>query len=423
MHRDQGLHMPDVKLRRWRLLLVVVVLGGLAGVWAVLAIADRLPGVPAAATVAWTFEPLERGAIITTPCVTDAHVYVAAIHEAGFAAGGTVYCLERATRKVMWKFDDDGDMQHMVSSPCLAGGRLYLGEGMHANHVCKFYCLDATSGRKHWHFVTAGHIESSPCVVDGNVFFCSGDDGLYCLDALTGAARWHYRPPLHMDTSPAVSGKRLFAGSGVSRNYKATAAFCLDTVDGQVLWQVPTDLPVWGSPAVDGDHAFFGLGNGRLVQSVEPPERPAGAVLCLEAITGRRCWRHNVSDAVMARPTVARGRVYFGSRDGHCYCVDQANGQLCWKADLGSPVVTTPAVVGDQLYVVSSGGRVCRLDADKGNVLWAFDVAEHSHTRPQLLSSPVVIPGPGAGGHAGIYFGTELRSAVNSAAVLYCLQD
>src|SRR5438876_6874333 len=97
-----------------------------------------------AVTVLWTFEPPERGAIISTPLVTAAGgVYVAAIHDVGLAAFGAVYYLDPETHKVVWKFDDDGAMQHMYSSPCLADGRLYIGEGMHSNNVCKFYCLDA----------------------------------------------------------------------------------------------------------------------------------------------------------------------------------------------------------------------------------------------------------------------------------------
>src|SRR5262249_30533568 len=134
-----------------------------------------VPAQPGAERVVWTFEQVERGAIISSPVVEGERVYVAAIQDAGLATHGAVWCLDRHTGSLVWKFDDDGDMQHVYSTPCLAGGRLYVGEGMHANHVCKFYCLDAATGRKRWHFQTAGHIESSPCVAGGKVYFGSGD--------------------------------------------------------------------------------------------------------------------------------------------------------------------------------------------------------------------------------------------------------
>src|SRR5438132_942554 len=130
------------------------------------------------AAVMWTFEPPERGAIVSSPLVAGERIYVSIIHDAGLATYGAVYCLERGTGKPIWKFDNDGRMLHMYSSPCLADGRLYVGEGMHQNFSCKLYCLDAAMGQKLWHFETAGHIESTPCVADGRVFFGAGDDGL-----------------------------------------------------------------------------------------------------------------------------------------------------------------------------------------------------------------------------------------------------
>src|SRR5262249_60356425 len=98
---------------------------------------------------------------------------------------GAVYCLTLDAGRVVWKFDDDGAMQHTSSSPCVADGRLYVGEGMHANLTSRFYCLDASSGRKLWQFQTAGHIESSPCVTALRGFIRPGDGGVAALDAET----------------------------------------------------------------------------------------------------------------------------------------------------------------------------------------------------------------------------------------------
>ena len=119
--------------------------------------------------VVWTFEPPERGAIVSSPLVAGERIFVPTIRDAGLATYGAVYCLERSTGRPIWIFDNDGKMLHMYSSPCLADGRLYVGEGMHQNFACKFYCLDAATGKELWHFETGGHIESTPCVADGRV--------------------------------------------------------------------------------------------------------------------------------------------------------------------------------------------------------------------------------------------------------------
>jgi outer membrane protein assembly factor BamB len=370
--------------------------------------------------VAWSFELPERDAILASPVVAGDRIFVAAVYDAGPATGGVVYCLHRESRRIVWQFDDDGRMQQIYSTPCLAGGRLYVGEGMHGGSACKLYCLDAADGRKLWDFRTAGHIESSPCVADGTVFFGAGDDGLYALDAATSQKRWHYRTDLHLDSSPAVAGGRVFAGAGVSEKCKATAVICLDAADGRVVWRRSTDLPVWGSPAVAGDDVYFGLGNGRLTESAAPPKIPAGALLCADAVMGRTRWLHPVGDSAMARPAVDEGHVYFGARDGCCHCLDRKDGRPLWEAPLGSPVVTTPAVLGRRVYAVASGGQVACLDADGGRRFWDLDLARLSETSPRMLSSPRALAEDGG---VRVYFGAELRNSVTSAAVLYCLRD
>ena len=371
----------------------------------------------------WTFEPAERGAIVSTPLVAGGHVYVSVIHDAPLSTSGAVYCLNRLTGKPVWRFDDDGRMLQVYSSPCLAGGLLYVGEGMHQNHDCKLYCLEANSGQKRWNFRTAGHIESSPCVADGRVFFGAGDDGLYCLDAATGAESWHFQGPVHVDTSPAVGAGRVYAGSGVSLTHTVTEVFCLDTRDGKVLWRTPTDLPVWGSPTIDSGEIFFGLGNGRLLEAPRPPARPAGAVLCVDAGTGRERWRWRETDAVFCKPVVDRRHVYFAARDGCCYCLDRRGPRLAWKVDLGGPVVGRPAFVSRHLYVITADGRLVRLETGGGRVDWSWDLGADAQAKPRVFSSPTVTPGEGAGEGRRIYFGTELASPVSSAAVLYCLHD
>jgi len=384
----------------------------------------RTPSKANGPTLVWMFEQPQRGAILSAPVVTGDGLCVAAIRDSALAPSGVVYGLSRLDGKVRWTFDDDGAMLHTISTPCLGDGRLYIGEGMHGNDICKMYCLDAGTGRKLWQFVTGGHIESSPCIAEDAVYFGSGDDGIYCLDAVTGAKRWQFAGPWHIDASPVVIDGRLYAGSGVSRLHQRTEIFGLDAANGQPLWRTPTELPVWGSPAVGGGQVFFGTGTGRLTQSAEPPEKPAGALVCADAATGHLCWVVRVPDAIFGRPAVDTERVYFGARDGCCYCLDRRDGQHIWQADMGSPVVTRPALLEGRLYIVASGGRVCCLDAASGRTLWTFDVAGHTQTRPQLLSSPVVlVEGEGAERKRFVFFGTELRNGIRSAAVLYCLRD
>src|SRR5207249_3405852 len=104
----------------------------------------------------------------------------------------------------------------------------------------------------------------------------------------------------------------------------------LNIVNGDTVWSQATRLPVWGSPATDGKQVVFGLGNGRLDQSVGPVEERAGAVQCLDAVTGVPTWEVRVPDGVLARPALDAEHVYFTSRDHYCYCVERRKGQMLW---------------------------------------------------------------------------------------------
>lgn len=375
--------------------------------------ATLLPRYRAAGVdMAWAFEPIDRGTILSAPLVANGKVYVAAAHSAGLRSFGRLYCVHRITGEPLWTFDNGEDMKPVsISSPCLADGSLYIGEGFHQDSGCRLYCLDAETGTKRWDFETGSHVESSPCVAGGRVYFGAGDDGVYCLDARTGEKRWNFGG-VHVDVSPAVAGDCLFAGTGYGRAYEA---FCLNAATGEAVWRVKVDLPVWGSPAVADGRVFLGLGNGDLENRAE---RPAGALLCLRADTGAEVWRWDVAAAVFARPAVdaTRGRVYFGARDHSVYGVDIRDGKPLWQRDLGSPVVAAPTLIEDRLYVAAADGRVCCLQGETGSPLWEFDLAQSTHQAPRLFSAPAVRKGR-------VYFGSEMKNVSGSQAALYCLKE
>ncbi len=371
--------------------------------------------------VVWMFEPPQRGAVVSSPVLASDRLYVALVRDTGAGTStGAVYCLEATTGKVRWSFDDGGAMLHVYSTPCVAQGRLYVGEGMHENLECKLYCLDLDTGRKLWDFRTAGHVESSPTVAGDLVYFGAGDDGLYALESATGKKRWQFREGLHLDTSPLVAPGRVYGGSGPSERFKRTEAFCLDARTGTPLWRVQTDLPVWGSPAEQEGRVYFGLGNGRLVEDRGGRAAPAGGVLCLDASSGRLRWWRDLEDAVLQRVTLANDRVYAGTRAGDCWCLDAHDGQVLWRERLGSPILTRPAVIERSVFVAARDGVLTCLDSASGRRTWFFDWARQSGTEPRLLASPAV--NRHAGGGYTIFLAGELRNPVTSAAAVVRLQ-
>lgn len=378
------------------------------------------PGPPAPA-VLWTYEAVARGAFVASPRVAGPHLFLTAIRDRGLSPAGAVLCLDRAVHQLLWEFDDGGAMLHSFSTPAAAGGRLFVGEGMHANFDCHLYALDAATGRKLWAAPCASHVESNPQVADGKVYVGAGDEGVLCLDAASGRRLWWSEGPAHVDASPVLAGGRVYAASGVSRRVPAVAGlFALDAATGHTAWRTPTGLPAWATPALDGGALFAGLGNGRLTEKPRPPERPAGAVVCLDADTGAVRWRFDGCDAVFGAPAVDGQRVYAGSRDGGCYALDRATGAVIWRHELGSPVAAGPVWAAGRVVAVGSAGRVCGLDPETGAVAWALELPRPGGLRPRVLAAPAVAD-EGEGGCL-IYVATELMGTASNAAVLYCLK-
>jgi outer membrane protein assembly factor BamB len=90
-----------------------------------------------------------------------------------------------------------------------------------------------------------------------------------------------------------------------------------------------------------------------------------------DAATGEVRWSFPVGDWADVTPTVAEGRVYFGSYDKNLYAVDAATGELVWKRATDWGVSSAPWVEDGRLYVVINR-TVCALDAATGKDLWTF---------------------------------------------------
>jgi outer membrane protein assembly factor BamB len=371
--------------------------------------------------IAWFFEVPGSGSIYSSPAVDKDCVYFATAHGGKPSGYGVVYCLDRLSGKQHWAFDDDRKVKPVFSSPCIADGRLYIGEGFHQDSSCKLYCLDVTTGRKLWDFVTSGHTESSPSVAEGLVYFGAGDDGLYCLDGLTGKEKWHFQGP-HVDSKPALADGCVFAGSG----YGKTEVFCLNAMTGQPRWRVPVDLPSFGSPTFDDQRVYFGIGNGSFLAS-DPT--PAGALLCLDSRTGKEVWSYRTPDAILAQPVVCGQCIYIACRDGCCYCLDRAFGDIRWRQYLGRAIVANPAIVNPRqkagrtgIGILTSGGLISCLDARDGQIVWKLEIAEYAEDVPCLISSPVISEELLARQRRRVYFGTGMRG-IAGKCLFYCLEE
>lgn len=394
----------------------------------------------------WTFVGTEDGKAINgvfcaAPLVVGDRVYALAAQPASIGKSGTLYCIDRTTGKELWQFIGDGELKEGISSPFLADGKLYFGEGFHGDPGCKVYCVEADTGKQVWSFQTTNQTESSPVVVNGKVFIGGGNDGFYCLDAATGKKLWLHSSKegerlQRFGAGAAVLGNRVYVGTGVDRDLRnagkdpgETAIFCLDAETGKPLWKTPTKLPCWGVPVVRDGRLYVPLGNGDLVQDADPSEGPpAGQVLCLDLRDGKELWRFDAPNGILERPAIDAHSLYVGCRDGQVYCLNRHDGKERWKTFMESPVITAPVLARcpgyeatAHVFAVATGGKVACLNPQTGDVYWTYNLAAN---RPLLSSAPrVVVSRTPDGDYRDLIFGGGPYDMQSGPPVLYCVRD
>lgn len=360
---------------------------------------DGLPG-PTQPVARWVFrDPESRiGDFSSSPAVVGDRVYFGGASASVFVRTGSIYCLDAHTGRLIWRTPTT---QEVFSSPCVAEGRVYVGEGLHQNTGSRMRCLDALTGRVLWEFEVESHAEGSPTVSEQRVYFGAGDDGLYCLDALTGEMIWHL-PGYHIDASPVVAGRVLYVGTGYTR----PTFLALDAHTGKVIWKKDLETSAWGDPALSGDLVFFGISNVSL--GTEQGE-PLGKVLCLDARTGEERWSFRAGHGIGASLVADGEDLFCASWDHKVYGLDPATGRKRWETDVGDIVFSSPAVDAQHLYVATHSGRLLCLGRATGQIQWTLGLEEWIEDEKQFLASPAL-----AGGR--IYIGA-------AANLFLCLGD
>ena len=238
---------------------------------------------------------------------------------------------------------------------------------------------------------------------------------LFGLIALGQAADW---PTYQHD----------YARTGVARE-SLLAPF----TDGWVHRSRHAPRPAWrGEAKWDGWNKVYDLKSRQIFDYAYHPVIADGLlyygssaddkIYCLDAATGEQRWTFFTEGPVRLAPTIADGRVFVGSDDGHAYCLDAKSGKLIWKTQLGPrdyripgnsriisrwPLRTGIIVIGDLAYCAagmfpSEGVLITAIEADTGKIKWQQKQTDlpaqgymlASHTRlyvPAGRNNPVVL--------------------------------
>ena len=219
-----------------------------------------------------------------------------------------------------------------------------------------------------------------------------------------------------------------YARTGVARE-SLLAPF----TDGWVHRSRHAPRPAWrGEAKWDGYNKVYDLKSRQIFDYAYHPVIADGLlyygssaddkIYCLDAATGEQRWTFFTEGPVRLAPTIAEGRVFVGSDDGHAYCLDAKSGTLVWKMQLGLrdyripgnsriisrwPLRTGIVVIGDLAYCAagmfpSEGVLITAIEADTGKIKWQQKQTDlpaqgymlASHTRlyvPAGRNNPVVL--------------------------------
>ena len=304
-------------------------------------------------SVLWTYKG--NDGFYSSPIVDEDTVYIG-------SQASMFYAIDRRTGREKWSFSSSGS----IWATCVVTDR-YVCVGCDK----EMYCLDKFTGRKVWTFSTGGWSWSSPSVVDGVLYFGSGEYVCYALDIETGQKLWATKGKGRCYFSPVVLDGVIYGGTRDGSVYE------LDRQTGKVNWsfKVKEEL-VHSSCCVMDDVLYFG-GEKEFFYALDIP-------------TQKILWKCKAPSGASSSPAVTDEMVYFGCRNSHFMAVERTEGKVVWKCDTqSSGNYSSPAVVGDVVYFGSNDHYLYAYDRFEGKLLWKFKTDEKAWTSPFVYNDIV----------------------------------
>ena len=162
----------------------------------------------------------------------------------------------------------------------------------------------------------------------------------------------------------------------------------LQAWDGKVVWSRRFDACIAASPAVAKGVVYESLLN----PCNEPHDNRKGAVVALNARTGKTVWRAAIG-ATESSPLVVNGVVYVGSRNDKVYALDADTGRVRWTYTTGGEVKGAAAYIAGTIYIGAYDGHLYALNARTGMLRWRASVENRLGGRGTLYANPAIAYG------------------------------
>ncbi|MHA2168215.1 MAG: beta-alanine-activating enzyme beta-propeller domain-containing protein, partial [Candidatus Hodarchaeales archaeon] len=268
-------------------------------------------------------------------------------------------------------------------SPVIADGKIYATTGQEMSYSAEqsnseFACLDAFTGKLIWKLpVEAFAPRESIAVAYGNLYLIPGDV-TRSVDTESGE---------EYDTINQVWAIGTKPWSMYRYDPVHSASGQSGPTNLSLLWNFTTQGAVVSSPSLADGRVYFGS-QDKYVYS-------------LNARTGKFLWKFQTNARIKSSPAVVDGKVFIGPDDGYIYCLDASNGQLIWSTYAGGPIPVTfaaavvlrssPIIVDDRVYVGSLDTKVYSLDYETGEVIWTYQTDGYITSTPAIADDALYV--------------------------------
>jgi len=316
--------------------------------------------------------------VTSTPCVAGESVFYvsnrAELVARSVQDGQQIWSIDlRATLGVM-------PNQASSSSPLVVDGRVFVVTGNAADYKTgkiknpsapSFLAVDAKTGKILWQdnspgsrIMTGQWGSPGYGVVAGvaQVAFPGGDGWLYSFEPATGKLLWKFNGKAHEKplasgepetmfqflAAPVFVGDRVYAAIGEPE--AGTGAGALRCIDAKQRGDVTKTAELWRLDGADfNDSISMPTVHAGLVYAADTP----GYLCCLDAVTGKKLWSHDVKSNIWGSPLVADGKVYVQSSEGavFVFAAGREKKLLATNSSLPDLQHGTPVAANGVLYI------------------------------------------------------------------------
>lgn len=341
--------------------------------------------------------------MVCSPAVTDQGVYMS-------NESGKLFCVRRDNLAFQWSLNLTPG-QGILSSPCAAGNRLFIGSATRG-----IFCVDEEHTNAAVRKIVppwsgpGGNAEygnvaddRGPPSVNGNKSDRITEDGKITSTPTAGPV--------------AACGSNLYFPARTNDNKSVLA--CVDTIKRNEIWQseikgtprtivanesqvfiladvnkdaeltaldAKTGKQAWSRPFVQLDQPYIGIAGNQIVVRESKTE-----LLAFDINNPSKVWAAELGELVGA-PALKHSLVFaaISAPKPQLICLDDSSGAKIWTADLPAKPLGGPSVSGDKVFITLAGKSAsdakiaCRSLTD-GRALWESDV-EKAPVTPLAIS-------------------------------------